>query len=66
MFKNILILSTLAAAALAHETHEGHTHEGHVHGTDENGIRRCGVIDLTDEEFMAAEKHKTRPFREFT
>ena len=57
MFKKFVILSTIAAAALAHESHD-HAHEGHVHGTDENGIRRCGVIDLTDEQFMAAEKHR--------
>jgi len=57
MFKNLITFSALAVA-VAHSSHEGHTH-----GTDENGIKRCGVVDLTDEEFMAAEQHRVETLK---
>ncbi len=54
MFK-LFTIATLIGASMAHE--------GHVHGTDENGIRRCGVVDLTDDQFHAAEAHRVETLK---
>jgi hypothetical protein len=45
---SVKALSLLAIGAAAVFAHEGHDHDG-------NGMRRCGVVDLTEEEFAAAE-----------
>jgi len=43
MFLSVVLVLALVAAILAHEGH------------DHDGIRRCGVVDLTEEQFNAAE-----------
>jgi hypothetical protein len=53
MMKKIITLATLVVAAMAHDDHEGH-----VHDHDGTGVRRCGVRDLTEEEFKAHEDHR--------
>ena len=45
MFRNIIVVAMVALT----QAHEGH---------DVNGFRRCGVVDLTDEQFHAAEAHR--------
>jgi len=45
-------LAALIAGSFAHEGHD------HDLKTDSNGFVRCGVRDLTDEEFDLAEKHR--------
>jgi hypothetical protein len=54
--KVFTIASIVALGVVAHDVHEGHDHDG-------NGIRRCGVKDLTQEEFEAHEAHRLDTLR---
>jgi len=47
-------------APLASIAHEDHNHE---HNHDANGVHRCGVKDLTPEEFFAAESHRAETLK---
>lgn len=51
MLSRIFTFATMVAAAVASGEH------------DENGMRRCGVKDLTEEEFKAAESHRAQTLK---
>lgn len=51
MFKKLFLLASMVMMLAGVFGHESHDHDG-------NGMRRCGVRDLTQEEFELAEAHR--------